>query len=356
MEIRTFQARSLQEALTLVRNTMGDGASILHTREVQQRKRFGLGSERMVEVEASRDVSVGSSKPARPSDAGPSNTPNATRPAVHRGLNRLDEAMLASEAARRVAVYLGETLRLSSEVVAMLVNACFDPLRLAASDASLQDLLGCVKDEVAASLLTSATLEPSFERQTIVAVVGPTGTGKSLALGKLASRFAEGNRIGMLAMDDVRPGAVDQLLQYADTASARLEVLSSADNVQEAMERLVDCNLVLVDTPGRAWTKPESIAAVRHCLEQIQPDETHLVLGASNSRGTCEKTLHAYRDCALTHMLISKLDEAADLGQWLPALQECSLPLGYMSTGQAVSQPILNANASEIARIMLGLR
>src|SRR5690606_15288896 len=96
-------------------------------------------------------------------------------------------------------------------------------------------------------------------RPLIVALVGPTGSGKTTTAAKLAlSPHAFGSRkVGLITLDPFRVGGVEQLRTYADIAGLPLEVIYNAREIPAALARLSRCEVIVVDTPGRG---PRAVA------------------------------------------------------------------------------------------------
>ena len=101
-------------------------------------------------------------------------------------------------------------------------------------------------------------------QQAVIAMIGTTGVGKTTTLAKLATNFQldRNCEVGLITMDTLRPGAVDQLLQYAESLDAALEVVSSANQFLPALHRLRGCDVVLIDTAGRSPQDAEQIGRV----------------------------------------------------------------------------------------------
>jgi flagellar biosynthesis protein FlhF len=148
-------------------------------------------------------------------------------------------------------------------------------------------------------------------RPPIVALVGPTGAGKTTTLAKLAThRRAYGaKRVGFIGLDTYRVGAVEQLETYAELAGIPCEIAYELADLDRALARLVECDVILVDTPGRGPRQSQDLAMVRDCLWRLAPDEVHLALPASMMPQVMRRTMAQFASFGVTHMLCTKLDE-----------------------------------------------
>lgn len=175
------------------------------------------------------------------------------------------------------------------------------------------------------------------ERPRIVALVGPTGAGKTTTAAKLAvHRAAYGHRRpGFLCLDTFRAAAVEQLGAYAEAAGLPMEVVYGPEDVEDAFWRLGPCDVVIVDTPGRT-PGSEANAEWGAVLNRLAPDETHLVLPATLSRDSVEHLTATYRPFGPTHLILSKLDEARDPAAAALVALYSDLRCRWVTTGQNV--------------------
>lgn len=335
MKIRTFRANSLQEALRLVREKLGPDAAVLHTRKVHEKRNFGLSKTAMIEVEASVDFSIHSRFDKQKSE-------------------RVSQAT-SVEPPADFAQYVKQ-LGLSKVACEALWEYGAPEQILA--DENPESLLSRCRESLISQLTVSGELSFASQQPTIVAFVGPAGVGKTTALTKLAYRCrksADGasTRIGLMTIDTQRPGAVDQLLEVAEHLSADLEVVSSVDGIPNAMERLTGCEIVLVDTPGRSSLDVSQLAVIRECLTLVAPHSTQLVVSAWLSSSALQNTLHHFGDLEPTHLLLTKLEEAADLVTWLPWLNQGGLPISYCSSSQSAVGGFQVATREQLADVMI---
>ena len=161
-----------------------------------------------------------------------------------------------------------------------------DPAEEDAREAILQvlrSMLPCVVE--------GAEPTPGTKRR--IALVGPTGVGKTTTLAKLAAslRLERGCTVGLLAADTYRIGAVEQLRSYARMLDIPLRVIRTPDDVGPALEALDDCDVVLIDTPGRSQRDKQNISELQELLAAFAPDETHLALSAAAAPRSFGKVL-----------------------------------------------------------------
>ncbi|MFN8588901.1 MAG: hypothetical protein U1E86_27950 [Burkholderiaceae bacterium] len=177
-------------------------------------------------------------------------------------------------------------------------------------------------------------------RPRVVALVGPTGAGKTTTLAKLARHPLAfgGSRVGVLCLDTWRLGAVEQARLAAELAQIPFEVAYDATDLGPALERLSACEIVLVDTPGRG---PRAIADLREAqalLQALAPDEVHLVLPAGLQRPLARNMLTAHLPFGVTHLLLTKLDEYADERTVFELARQFGVPMRWVADGQDVSR------------------
>lgn len=183
-------------------------------------------------------------------------------------------------------------------------------------------------------------LRPSTERRRpmIVSVVGPTGAGKTTTLAKLAVNPGAfgGWKVGLLTIDTYRTGALEQLESYAQVTGMPLEVVYSPEDVEGAIGRLDDCDVILVDTPGRSPRNPEHNRAWMELIEEIGPDEVHLVIPATMRLDAAMITAEAYEEIGVTHLLLTKLDEVMNDAGVADAAIEMRYPSRWVTDGQEI--------------------
>lgn len=373
----------------MVRADLGDDAAVLHTREVGSGLMRWFGKTE-IEVTASTEVDVPSRLPVNSrfahDVAGAIPEPEVTyephahaAPAEAADYRLRFRELLHQDGAADFSVvdslcreqYSRSTAKpnLLGEIRQQLHGAGVDEITSAAWLARLGDYLSerpqaVLRDAqeqllriVEAEIPLSGELQlPAGERR-VVALVGPTGVGKTTTIAKLAAAFRlnQQRRVGLITIDTYRIAAVDQLKTYADIMNLPLEVAATAQEMRNALTALADCQLVLIDTTGRSPRDAMRIAEQRALLAQADPDEVHLVLSATTSLASQQLAMRAYAGVNPSALVLTKLDELPQAGSLAGLLRETALPLSYTTHGQNVPDDIRPAQRRWLARYLTGL-
>lgn len=175
-------------------------------------------------------------------------------------------------------------------------------------------------------------------RGIVIALVGPTGAGKTTTIAKLANHPGAfgGRTVGVICLDTYRIGAIEQLKIFADLSRVPLEVVYETNEIPRAKRRLRDCELILVDTPGRGPRGQADAEATQKQLSWLKPDEVHLVAPAGLQAQRIRRMIESHRAYGITHMLVTKLDEYPEDEAIFRFATECKLPIRWVANGQGV--------------------
>jgi flagellar biosynthesis protein FlhF len=329
MDLRTYRARSLPEALRLVREDLGPDASVLHTRDVASGILRWLGSANQIEVTASAEVQVPS------------------RLEILSQWTEGDE-MQTADAHDYRSKFRADLFQPQRQCTG-LEELCREPLEhLFVSQATR---LRKLEQEIC----VSGPIRPGGARPKVVSFVGPTGVGKTTSIAKLAAHYAlqQNCSVGLITVDTFRIAAFEQLRTYADIMDLPLEVASSPLEVREAVGRLGDLDIILMDTAGRSPRDEVRMAELRLLLAEACADETVLVLSATAGLESCQSASAAFSRIGATSLLLTKLDEAVSLDNLVAVFCNPHLPLCYVTDGQNVPDDIRPAVPRHLAQRIL---
>ena len=421
MDVKTYRARTMQEALALVRRELGPEAAVLQTREVRPGWRSLFGASRQIEVVASNEVNVPSrlarrAESDRALSLGESRARAESRSALPHpnplpvGEGAVGNPLPSGEGRVRAAATLesspgfeweakklfrDELKGQLNELHSLVEDLCrrsrvnsgpdwsdglfrlyADLIEADIGEDAARDLIERLRreapireiddpDQAKARLLQMIEEEISIAgpirvtpgKRRLVALVGPTGVGKTTTIAKLAANFRlrDKRRVGLITVDTYRIAAVEQLRTYADIIDLPMRVVATPHEMRDAVESMSDLDLVLLDTAGRSPQDEVKLRELKLFLAEAAADEVHLVLSSTASPATLLRTAERFSAVGTTSLVLTKLDEAAGLGNLLSLWRACKLPLSYLTNGQNVPDDIAPADRRRLARDVLGM-
>ena len=244
---------------------------------------------------------------------------------------------------RDLGAVCGEARRtLGEDAVVVRSNATTNAGRL-----SIEVLAARAGDIARLSQMVSPAAPPVFVpangkrgqmRPFCIALVGPTGAGKTTTAAKLAVNPGAfgGYRTGFITLDTYRAGAVEQLQAYAGAADIPVEVCYDQGDLDGALRRLSMCDVIVIDTPGRGPRRENSGAAWRDMVGTLRADETHLVVPATTRLDLIDGLRREFSETGATHALLTKLDEVPGDTAIAQIASLVSLPMRWITDGQDV--------------------
>ncbi len=193
--------------------------------------------------------------------------------------------------------------------------------------------------------LVSSTWRRRMSEAAVVALVGPTGSGKTTTIAKLARHPAVFGAlpVGLLCLDTYRIGAVEQSRIYAEIARLPLAVAYDSGEIPRALRTLKGCEVILVDTPGRGPGRKADHFEIREQLERLMPVEVHLTLPAGLKAEHARRILEEHRPLGVTHVIATKVDEFAGDTTVFDLASDLGLPMRWFTDGQEVPMDLKSA-------------
>jgi flagellar biosynthesis protein FlhF len=357
MKIKRFVGQDMRQALRMVRETLGEDAVILSNKSVDDGIEITAAVDISDTVTADTvDARIDSSRPASrhartaSGDRAPSDDsdPLEDLRSEMQNLRRWMQAELSG-----LSWYdLGQRAPHSQELLGRLMALGLGPQLARSLSERVRDVEGLDQAWRKALYLMAAELRIDdsglLERGGVVALVGPTGVGKTTTIAKIAARFAlsHGHRsVALVTTDSYRIGARDQLQTYGRILNVPVRTATTADEMEQALNLLSDRRLVLIDTAGMAGTH-ERVSGQHDTLAAAgQGLATLLTLSATTEVAAVQRALRLFGPFQPDACVLTKLDEAASLGGLLSALIHADLPIAMATDGQRVPEDLQVARA-----------
>lgn len=193
------------------------------------------------------------------------------------------------------------------------------------------------------------------DKPKIVALIGPTGVGKTTTLAKIAAKFVleEGAKVALITADTYRISAVEQLKTYSDILGLPLEIVYNPQALQEAIEKHRDKQLILLDTAGRSQYNAYQMKELSELLNIDADIEKHLVMSATTKTSDGLELLDNFSLCKPDRVIFTKVDETKTHGIILNILHRRKAALSYLTNGQSVPDDIEPASIEKLAELLL---
>ncbi|HEB52984.1 MAG TPA: hypothetical protein ENI87_07010 [bacterium] len=201
---------------------------------------------------------------------------------------------------------------------------------------------------LAALIHDEPRVESSDGFQTL-ALVGPTGVGKTTTLAKLAARAKErGERVAIITLDTYRMAAVEQLRAFAELLDVPFSVALSTNDVRRAIDDNIQADRIFIDTTGKSPRSRGSLPMLERTLRNVGAS-TLLCLAAGTRARDSRLVLDAYEPLGIDAVCLTKWDETCAPGESLATVVEQGLRLSHLCVGQEVPADILAADGGQIA-------
>lgn len=361
----------MQDALAQARAELGEDAVVLNSKHVKSGGMLGLGGGTRVELMAAVDDHADNPQavpvkvdapvagmPVRTVASAYAGTATIERPVAAEPEPESEMSQIRAELrnlGQVVKKLLSSQPQITSEDMPLLLRLGIDEQIAHSALADLMPLSNIV--EMASALagkMQAFVAPPVYTQRQVIALVGPTGVGKTTTLAKLAARFAleQGKTTALVTADTFRIGAVEQLRTYARIMGLPLEIALSPDEVAAGVEKHADKDIVLLDTVGRSQRSEDHIAELKTFVQAASPTEVYLCVAASQSREVQDEVLEKMAVLSPSKLVITKIDESWDHGSLINLPVKSQIPITCLTMGQNVPQDIDFADAGTIAKLV----
>ncbi|NZA27883.1 flagellar biosynthesis protein FlhF [Luteimonas sp. SJ-92] len=192
----------------------------------------------------------------------------------------------------------------------------------------------------------------------VIALVGPTGAGKTTTIAKLAALYASQHQardVALVTTDTTRIGGREQLYSYGRQLGIAVHEADSEAGLLQLLQRLQDYRLVLVDTAGLSQ-RDRALAGQLNWLRAARQVRTLLVLPANSHHADLDEVVRRFHGARPQGVVLTKLDETGRLGSALSTVVDHELPLTWITDGQQVPGDLHRANAAHLVLRLEDLR
>ena len=177
-----------------------------------------------------------------------------------------------------------------------------------------------------------------------IALLGPTGVGKTTTIAKLAAQFAikyGAEQVALITTDTYRIGAHEQLATYGKIMGCSVRVAKDADELSEILYQFREKRLVLIDTAGMGQRDIRLSEQLDTLMRNSRVDiQSYLVVSSTAQRRVVEEAIDHFKRIPLSGCILTKVDESIGLGELLSVTMQHALPISYVTTGQRVPEDI----------------
>ncbi len=386
MKVKRFEAPTSKSALALVKEELGPEAVILSTKTLARQP--GQSGAPWVEVVAAVDFEVESmvnsaaggpglsvkggngvrphffpSGKAYPADSGarpasgPAADPILAEPAA--GVNLSREARLLQQ---RFGVLRGErqeSAPLSVSPPPRRSNGSAAPggraalpsgparLRMEAGGRPSPEDVASWREQILEQLhVRPLNLAQRGAGPLVIALVGPTGVGKTTTAAKIAAWFSlhENARVALLSMDCYRIGATEQLRTYARIMRLPCEIALKEQDLAGALQKHRHKDLIIIDTAGKSPFDEGHIPELHRWFAPHAEILPYLVLSATAKKEDINRIIETYRPLGVPAAILTKLDETRAYAALCQQMTRAELPIACLCTGQKVPEDFLPAD------------
>ena len=340
MSIKKFYATSPREALNMIRNEFGSEAEIISNKIVN-------GWVEIIAKAGAADMPEDKQRPAQQSTSGFA----AGTPGIEKIIDEIREMKNGFyEKLDTLAWNSSQHLKPAQKLVLdKVLMAGFSPnlakrlVEKLPNDYSDIEALSWLREILARNLIVQHDEQDFLKNARVIALVGPTGVGKTTSIAKIAARYVMSHgaeNLAFITTDAYRVGALEQLKVFGSILGVSVHAVKDQNELQLTLEHLKDRHTVLIDTPGLCQRDPRVDAQMAMLAQVNIPIKRILCLNATNHIETSNDVVNVYTKQSIDGCIITKIDEAISLGSVLNVVMQHKLKVFYLTNGQRVPEDI----------------
>ncbi len=203
----------------------------------------------------------------------------------------------------------------------------------------------------------SGGIKTAPDQRRILALIGPTGVGKTTTVAKLASEqlLKHKRQVALITVDTFRIAAVEQLKVYARIMGLPISVVNSKAELRQAIASHANCDALFIDTGGRSQRDDLQMSELRKLFGGEDGIEIALTLSSTTKDSDLSDITRRFGELPVSQVLFTKLDESTTYGSMFNHAIRFKLPIGYLATGQKVPEDIEVATKERLVDLVLNI-
>ena len=373
MEPRTYRAKSIQAAISMIKEEIGKDAVILSTKRIPKSVRNPYGSD-MFEVTAADQKILDTKQPAAvkkqwerrhtPLPGLAEDQDPSTWQTVQDELAVIKDMLFVFGREDRVSGMIQqhpESLKLYTRLIRFgfserrarwLVDNCVaeDGARGVDGAASLSR---SVLARIQQSVKVTDPFSPDHQRS-IAAFIGPTGVGKTTTIAKVAADLSlkKKRKVGIISIDNYRIGALEQIKSYASIMGISCLPAFTPEDFQVALKKMQHHEIILIDTAGHSHFDETGMAELKSFFEKDSGMSSHLVMSANMDRFDMADAVACFGMFQPESFIFTKLDETRRRCMIIEQSLDKDLPISFITNGQNVPDDIVVATPGKIVKLI----
>ncbi len=199
--------------------------------------------------------------------------------------------------------------------------------------------------------------ENGDEGRRVIALVGPTGVGKTTTIAKIAlSAAKQGKKVAIVSADNLKPGDVEHLRKCAGPADIAIDSAVTPQKLGRAIKSHRERDIVLIDTGGVSPNDRDGMERLEKLLTTSPLIEKHLCLSSTTRDRELAETVKRFGRYAIDRLIFTRLDESETFGSIINVMLKSNVPPSFLTTGQKVNGNIEIATAGRLAKLAMGGR
>ena len=394
MDIRTFEAFSMKDAVKAVKKSLGADAVILSTKE--KKASSGKGSVFEVTAAASHTNPGRSGASLLPSSRESHgivlSEPDGGTQALHTRITNLCDQAPTRQQVGALEAGLSEMKALLIEALRGKDGSPFHGLppylvpierqlrAMGVEEATIAELVRHLQNEsIFEAGQTGEALE-SFYRDlairwlmkrikiasrwplisgsiSIQALTGPTGTGKTSIIAKLAAHYSrkQKNKVKVVSVDQNRLAATEQMRVFCKILGIPFASATHHDELKKIVEESGEIDLMLIDTPGLSPKDEEGITRIQALRAQDLPIDFHLTLSVTEKEAQMDRSVRAFSKLGINSLIFTKLDESWGFGEIFNLGKRWGLPLSFFGIGRDIPEDLERATRERVVERIFGI-